>query len=98
MRVPKKTYLSKCELVTFQPTYYDFICRNLGINDSIGMISLIKLENSEFLEVLSQSSYSQRPDYRRLKYELDTSASEIFLLPDLLSESLSCEIKVNEIF
>lgn len=59
------------------------------------MLCLIKIENFVFLEELNRESYNQRPVHRRLKYQLDTLASEVFLLPDLLSESFSCEIKVN---
>ena len=62
------------------------------------MITIIKVESSEFLKVLNQTSYYQRPEYRRLENELNTSVSEVFLLPDLLSECVSCEIKVNQNF
>ena len=58
------------------------------------MICLIKIEKSNFLEELNQNSYNQRPEYRRLKYQLDTSVSEVILLPNLVFESISCEIKV----
>lgn len=92
--MPKKTYESKNELVSFQPFYHNFICLNLGVLVSIDMLCLFKIENSDFLEELNRKSYNQRPVHRRLKYQLDISASEVFLLPDLLSESISCEIKV----
>ena len=59
------------------------------------MICLIKVENPDFLTLINKKSYHQRPGYRRLECELDTSISEIFILPDLFSESISCEIKVN---
>lgn len=96
--MPKRTYESKNELVSFQPFYHNFICRNLGVIDSIDILCLIKIENPAFLEELNRKSYDQRPAHRRLKYQLDTSASEVFLLPDLLSESISCEIKVKRYF
>lgn len=59
----------------------------------------IKLESvtEKFLTDLNHKSFFQRPEYRRLKAEIDTSLNEVIILPDLLSESFSCEIKVNYI-
>lgn len=93
--MPKKTFGSKSDLVSFQPFYHNFICRNLGVINSIDMLCLTKIENSTFLEELNRKSYCQRPVHRRLKYQLDLSASNAYILPDLLSEPISCEIKVN---
>ena len=62
--------------------------------ESIGQISCINLSEN-FLKVLNDKSFPERPLYRRVKSQINLSFLKALLLPDYFSEPISCEIKVN---
>ena len=94
LRVRKNSHTFDYNLISLLPEYHSFIYRYFDISEYELQIKLIRV-SKQFLEGLNSNSFSQRPDYRRLKGEIDISLNEVLLLPDLLSESFSCEIKVN---
>jgi len=93
LRVRKNSHTFDYNLISLLPEYHSFIYRYFDISEYELQIKLIRV-SKQFLEGLNSNSFSQRPDYRRLKGEIDISLNEILILPDLLSESFSCEIKV----
>ena len=93
LRIRKGSSHSNQTLIPLLPQFSDFICKILGLNGSIGTISCIKV-SQEFLETLNQNSFLKRPENRRSKAEIDTSLKIALLLPDLLCDYFSCEIKV----
>lgn len=84
---------SKFIFTNMLASYHDFICRQLNLEESIGQLSEINVSDN-FLLSLDNDSFSYRPIHRRLKNRIDTSCLIAFMMPDLLSQSFSCEIKV----
>lgn len=91
LRIRKRS--SSLDYTSLLPEYRAFIYRNLNLMENSNEIDCISVSKS-FLEGLNVASFQQRPEHRRIKAEIDSSLTEAILLPDLLSESFSCEIKV----
>jgi hypothetical protein len=92
--VRKKVHAFDDDLISLLPEYHSLIYRYFNFGKYEPQIKFESV-TKRFLDDLNSKSFSQRPDYRRLKAEIDTSLNEVLILPDLLSESFSCEIKVN---
>lgn len=94
LRVRKNNHTFDSKLNLLLPEYHNFFYRYFKFNGYESQMELLRV-SIQFLEGLNSKSFSQRPDYRRSEAEIDISLKEVLLLPDLLSESFSCEIKVN---
>lgn len=95
LRVRKNVHPIDHRLISSLPAYHRFIYKSLNFSENeLPILSLIKV-SEKFLNALNFKIFSQRPVHRRLKADIDTTLDEGLLLPDLLSESFSCEIKVK---
>lgn len=94
LRARKNRQLISDDLISLLPEYHHFIYRNLDLIERKLQLYLVKVSKI-FLEDLNVNSFPYRPEHRRSKAEIDISLTDILLLPNLLTESFSCEIKVK---